>query len=148
MHLIQHPNQSNLGKCWKGLLLRWEQKSDWQSTKIRQSEEALNETGDTLRGDKPTPVIFPSRKLYAETDHIWFENINSIYLRKEMRCWVKGGAAGFKHNRNQTPFSGLLGNRTHKESFSKPSEGFLLHADFYLVCWCISGTTECLREIK
>lgn len=68
--------------------------------------KALSETHDTLRGDKPPPVIFPSRKLYTETDQIWFENINSIYLREEMRCWVKGGAAGFKHNRNQTPFGG------------------------------------------
>lgn len=68
-------------------------------------DEALSKTHDTLRGDNPPPVIFPSRKLYTETDQIWFEDINSIYLREEMRCWVRGGAAGFKHNRNQTPFS-------------------------------------------
>lgn len=66
-------------------------------------DEAPSETHDTSRGDKPPPVIFPSRKLYTETDKIWFENINSIYLREEMRCWVRGGAAGLKHNRNQTP---------------------------------------------
>lgn len=67
-------------------------------------DETQSETHDTLRGDKPPPVSFPSRKLYTETGQIWFENINSIYLREEMRCWVRGGAAGFKHNRNQTPF--------------------------------------------
>lgn len=75
------------------------------STKTSRFDEAPSETHDTLWSDKPPPVIFPSRKLYTETDQIWFENINSIYLREEMRCWVRGGAAGIKHNRNQTPFS-------------------------------------------
>lgn len=55
--------------------------------KNKASDEALSKTHDTLRGDKP--VIFPSRKLYTETNQIWFENINSIYLREEMRCWVE-----------------------------------------------------------
>lgn len=67
-------------------------------------DEAWPKNRDTLRSDNPPPVIFSSRKLYTETNQIWFENINSIYLREEMRCWVRGGAAGFKHNRNLTPF--------------------------------------------
>lgn len=94
---------------WSGIVCVEAQRSlkdSRQADKNKPFHKAQSETHDTLRGDKPPPVIFPSRKLYTETDQIWFENINSIYLREEMRCWVKGGAAGFKHNRNQTPFSG------------------------------------------
>lgn len=68
-------------------------------------DAALTESHDTLRSDEPPPVMFPCRKLYTETDQIWFENINSIYLKEEMRCWVRGGAAAFKHDSNRMAFS-------------------------------------------
>lgn len=79
-------------------------------------------------GDKPPPVIFPSRKLYTETNQIWFENINSIYLREEMRCWVRGGAAAL--STTETKHLLVVGLCSHltstKSTFLTPRQTFIL----------------------
>lgn len=64
--------------------------NDWLvRAKLSISAGPQPKTHDTWRGDKSPPVIFPPRKLYAETNQIQFEKINSIYLREEMKRRVR-----------------------------------------------------------
>lgn len=98
---------------WKRLLPTWEQKSDWQVKKTSYSMGPW-ETQDTLRSDKLLlffhPGSFTRKPTKFDSGHI-----NSIYLREEMRRWVRGGEAGLKHNRNQMP---LNRQAQYGESFS------------------------------
>lgn len=58
-----------------------------------------------------------------------------------MRCWVRGGAAGLKHNRNQTPLRCRVRRSPHdtqRAPFS-PLCMFILRLDFYFVYSRISG---------
>lgn len=86
----------------------------WMKKNNAPFDEALSETCGTLRSDKPLLVFFFSNQ---ETNPISFENNNSIYLRQEMRCRVRGGAAGFWHKWNLTPFQSPEALHTQKKTF-------------------------------
>lgn len=110
--------------------------------KNKASDEALSKTHDTLRSDKPPPVIFSSRKLYTETNQIWFENINSIYLREEMRCWVEEQLA---LSTTETKHLLVIGPSNH---FAHTKSAFLapLHVCFaYRLVFCVLLRIRCGR---
>ena len=67
-----------------------------------------------------------------------------------MRCWVRGGAAGLKHNRNQTPprrWARRSPHDTQRAPFS-PLCMFILRLDFYFVYPRISGMTGEIKRMR